>query len=172
MEKTAMFKKEIQRQNWSEAELARQESGLTVTQWCRQERISENRNRPCGHQNCIRRTESRDLIGCSFRKDCCDNWCIEMLTEILMGATVYIVTGYTDMRKGIDGLAQIVEGSVGKDVYSKAVYLFCGRSNTKIKALVWDGDGFCFTKGWITDAIVGREQSAKQSSLPHSSFAG
>ena len=43
MEKTAMFKKEIQRQNWSEAELARQESGLTVTQWCRQERIRENR---------------------------------------------------------------------------------------------------------------------------------
>ena len=65
-----------------------------------------------------------------------------MLTEMLSGATVYIVTGYTDMRKGIDGLAQIVEGSVGKDVYSKAVYLFCGRSNTKMKALVWDGDGF------------------------------
>ena len=65
-----------------------------------------------------------------------------MLTELLVGATVYIVTGYTDMRKGIDGLAQIVEGSVGKDVYSKAVYLFCGRSNTKMKALVWDGDGF------------------------------
>ena len=65
-----------------------------------------------------------------------------MLTELLVGATVYIVTGYTDMRKGIDGLAQIVAGSVGKDVYSKAVYLFCGRNNTKMKALVWDGDGF------------------------------
>ena len=36
-----------------------------------------------------------------------------MLTEILIGATVYIVTGYTDMRKGIDGLAQIVEGGDG-----------------------------------------------------------
>ena len=57
-----------------------------------------------------------------------------MLTEILMGATVYIVTRYTDMRKEINGLAQIVEGSVGKDVYSKAVYLFCGRNNTKMKA--------------------------------------
>ena len=57
-----------------------------------------------------------------------------MLTEILMGATVYIVTGYTDMRKGIDGLTQIVECSVGKDVYSEAVYLFCGRNNTKMKA--------------------------------------
>ena len=40
MDKVAMVKKEVQLQNWSEAELARQESGLTVTQWCRQERIS------------------------------------------------------------------------------------------------------------------------------------
>ena len=55
---------------------------------------------------------------------------------------MYIVTGYTDMRKGIDGLAQIVEGRLKSDIYSKAVYLFCGRSNTKMKALVWDGDGF------------------------------
>ena len=38
MDKVAMVKKEVQMQNWSEAELARQESG--VTQWCRQERIS------------------------------------------------------------------------------------------------------------------------------------
>ena len=42
-----------------------------------------------------------------------------MLTEMLSGATVYIVTGYTDMRKGIDGLAQIVEGSLRKDVYNR-----------------------------------------------------
>ena len=40
MDKAAMVKKEVQLQNWSETELARQESGLTVTQWCRQERIS------------------------------------------------------------------------------------------------------------------------------------
>ena len=65
-----------------------------------------------------------------------------MLTELLCGSTVYVVTGYTDMRKGIDGLAQIVEGTLGKDIYSKAVYLFCGRSSAKLKALVWDGDGF------------------------------
>ena len=65
-----------------------------------------------------------------------------MLTELLSGAVVYVVTGYTDMRKGIDGLAQIVEGTLKCDVYSKAVYLFCGRNNTKMKAIVWDGDGF------------------------------
>ena len=42
MDKVGMVKKEVQLQNWSEAELARQESGLTVTQWCRQERISKS----------------------------------------------------------------------------------------------------------------------------------
>ena len=42
MDKVAMVKKEVQLQNWSEAELARQESGLTVTQWCRQKKISQS----------------------------------------------------------------------------------------------------------------------------------
>ena len=40
MDKIAMVKKELQLHNWSEKELARQESGLTVTEWCRQEKIS------------------------------------------------------------------------------------------------------------------------------------
>ena len=42
MDKVAMIKKEVQLQNWSETELARQESGLTVTQWCRQKKISQS----------------------------------------------------------------------------------------------------------------------------------
>ena len=42
MDKIAMVKKELQLQNWSDKELARQESGLTVTEWCRQEGISTN----------------------------------------------------------------------------------------------------------------------------------
>ena len=43
MDKIAMVKKEIQLQNWSDKKIARQESGLTVTEWCRQEKISNNR---------------------------------------------------------------------------------------------------------------------------------
>jgi hypothetical protein len=42
MDKVAMVKKEVQLQNWSETEHARQESGLTVTQWCRQKKISQS----------------------------------------------------------------------------------------------------------------------------------
>ena len=40
MDKIAMVKKELQLHNWSDKELARKESGLTVTEWCRQEKIS------------------------------------------------------------------------------------------------------------------------------------
>ena len=40
MDKVGMVKKEVQMQNWSDKEIARQESGLTVTEWCRQEKIS------------------------------------------------------------------------------------------------------------------------------------
>ena len=93
-----------------------------------------------------------------------------MLTELLSGATVYVVTGYTDMRKGIDGLAQIVEGRLKSDIYSKAVYLFCGRSNTKMKALVWDGDGFlllykCLDNGrfqWPRNETEARKLTSQQ----------
>ncbi len=38
-----------------------------------------------------------------------------MLSGIIGKKTVYIVTGYTDMRKGIDGLAAIVQGKLSLD---------------------------------------------------------
>ena len=33
-----------------------------------------------------------------------------MFSDLACGCDVYLVTGYTDMRKGIDGLATIVQG--------------------------------------------------------------
>lgn len=65
-----------------------------------------------------------------------------MLNEFAEKRTVYIVTGYTDMRKSIDGLAAIVQGKLQLDLYSQALFLFCGRSATRMKGLLWDGDGF------------------------------
>ena len=46
-------------------------------------------------------------------------------------AGVYIVCGYTDLRFGIDSLA-----------VPNTLFLFCGRSSTRIKGLLWEGDGF------------------------------
>ncbi len=42
MDKIAIVKKEVQLRGWSEMEIARQRSGLTVTEWCEQEHISHS----------------------------------------------------------------------------------------------------------------------------------
>lgn len=65
-----------------------------------------------------------------------------MLNELAAGVQVYLVTGYTDLRKSIDGLAVIVQGQLNMDPYSKALFLFCGRKCDRIKGLLWEEDGF------------------------------
>lgn len=56
---------------------------------------------------------------------------------------VYLAVGRTDLRKGIDGLAAIVKSQFHLDPFQKDVlFLFCGRSPTRLKGLVWEGDGF------------------------------
>jgi len=55
---------------------------------------------------------------------------------------VYIACGYTDMRRSIDGLAAMVKQVFKLDSCSHDLYLFCGRSSDRLKALLWEGDGF------------------------------
>ena len=54
-----------------------------------------------------------------------------------------VVCGRTDLRKGITGLAQIIEGNFRMDPFEKdTLFLFCGRRGDRIKALLWEGSGF------------------------------
>jgi transposase len=55
---------------------------------------------------------------------------------------VYLVCGYTDLRKGIDGLAAIIQEKYSLDLFDDAVFLFCGRRTDRFKALHFDGQGF------------------------------
>lgn len=55
---------------------------------------------------------------------------------------VYIVCGYTDLRRGIDGLSVIVGDRYNLNPFCDALFLFCGRRTDRIKGLYWDGDGF------------------------------
>lgn len=56
---------------------------------------------------------------------------------------IYIKTGYTDLRRGIDGLSEIISQEYKLDVFDKNVlFLFCGRRSDRIKGLLWEGDGF------------------------------
>lgn len=65
-----------------------------------------------------------------------------MLREYALETQVYLVTGYSDLRKGIDGLAAEVQGKLSQDPYSRSLFLFCGRRRDRIKGLLWEGDGF------------------------------
>lgn len=65
-----------------------------------------------------------------------------MLGDITIAEKIYIACGYTDMRKSIDGLATLVQSRFEMDPFEPALFIFCGRRCDRIKALLWEGDGF------------------------------
>ena len=65
-----------------------------------------------------------------------------MLNDFNCSCPIYIACGYTDLRRGIDGLASIVQSQFQLDPFQKMLFLFCGRRQDRIKGLYWEGDGF------------------------------
>lgn len=66
-----------------------------------------------------------------------------MLNDATCFKNVFIVTGYTDLRSGIDTLAARVESLLGsKPCITDTLFLFCGRKTDRIKGLVWESDGY------------------------------
>lgn len=65
-----------------------------------------------------------------------------MLVDYSNVKSTFIVCGKTDLRRGIDGLAAIIQNEYNLDVYDDALFLFCGTRCDRFKMLHWDGDGF------------------------------
>ena len=59
------------------------------------------------------------------------------------GARVWLATGWTDMRKGFDGLASLVQDHLQRDPFSGQAFVFRGRQGRLVKILWWDGQGLC-----------------------------
>jgi transposase len=57
------------------------------------------------------------------------------------GVRIWLAAGVTDMRKGFDGLAVLVQQQLGKDPFAGQLFAFRGRRAHLLKILWWDGQG-------------------------------
>ena len=55
---------------------------------------------------------------------------------------IFLYRPVVDFRKGIVGLAYIVQDEMKLSPFNKSLYLFSNRHHNKIKALYWDDTGF------------------------------
>ena len=56
-----------------------------------------------------------------------------MLTDFTGADRIYIACGYTDLRRGIDGLASMVQQQFDLDPFTNTLFLFCGRRRDRNK---------------------------------------
>ena len=66
-----------------------------------------------------------------------------MLNDARGFSRIVIACGRTDLRRGVDGLAAIIQEQFQMDPSEKNVlFLFCGTKADRLKGLVYEGDGF------------------------------
>ena len=63
------------------------------------------------------------------------------MIPIPSGVRVWIATGHTDMRRGMNGLALQVQEAMKRDPHAGDLYVFRGRRGDLIKILWHDGIG-------------------------------
>lgn len=56
---------------------------------------------------------------------------------------IWLCAGFTDLRKGFDGLAAIAQHVLHQDPFSGHLFVFRGKRGDKVKILWWDGQGYC-----------------------------
>jgi transposase len=59
------------------------------------------------------------------------------------GVRIWLACGYTDMRKGMDGLALLAQHALSEDPFGGALFAFRGRRGGLVKLLWFDGQGIC-----------------------------
>lgn len=59
------------------------------------------------------------------------------------GTRVWLAAGHTDMRKGFDGLAMLVQETLKRDPHGGQLFVFRGKRGDLIKLIWHDGQGMC-----------------------------
>jgi transposase len=67
------------------------------------------------------------------------------------GVLIWLVAGFTDLRKGLDGLTALVQSRLNENPFSGSLYIFRGRRGDKIKVLWYSHDGLCLFYKRLSD---------------------
>jgi transposase len=59
------------------------------------------------------------------------------------GIRVLVATKPVDFRKGMDGLAALVQEELKADPFSGVIYVFRAKRADRVKLLFWDQTGLC-----------------------------
>ena len=65
------------------------------------------------------------------------------MIALASGLRVHLACGVTDMRKGMTGLAMLVQQTLAEDPFGGSVFAFRGRRAGLIKLIWHDGVGLC-----------------------------
>jgi transposase len=66
------------------------------------------------------------------------------------GVRIWIATGHTDMRKGMQGLALLVQEGLGRDPFAGDVFVFRGRGCGTMGS-----ECRCMPSGWTVGGLSG-----------------
>jgi transposase len=55
---------------------------------------------------------------------------------------VLVAVQPVDLRRSYDGLAALVSGAFGRDVFEGDAFVFLNRRATQVRVLYWDRDGY------------------------------
>ncbi len=82
------------------------------------------------------------MFGFNRRREPDNHVTLTFFSHLPSDMSIYICTGYTDLRKSIDGLSKIIEDEYNLNPLAKALYCFAGRRTDRIKMLFYDGNGY------------------------------
>jgi transposase len=79
------------------------------------------------------------------------------MIELKTGTRVWIAAGFTDLRRGFQGLSTLVETVLEQQPYSGHVFVFRGKRGDLIKLLCLMATAYvCSRSDWSAGALSGR----------------
>ena len=78
---------------------------------------------------------------------------------------IFVCTTVQDMRRSFDGLALVTKELLGEDRRSGALFVFVGKTLTRIKVLWWDRNGYCLLYRRLHQAVFDVPPSSGSASV-------